>query len=329
MGRAARRMHLKRNRDESSRMVQTFLQSLPHGITLSVRAAGEAGRPVLMFLHGFPEAAFVWDELLVHFAARGYRCVAPNLRGYEHSTTPTEVPAYRPKLIAQDIAALAAIESPARPLACLVAHDWGGAVAWHMANQQPGVMQRLAIVNSPHPGTFLRGLQNDPRQQAASAYMNFLIRPDAEQLLGQNDYARMWPMFGHGSQGSPAWLTDTVRDQYRAVWNGPEGSAPGTGLRGGCNYYRASPLRPPRPGDPAAASVDLPRAMLTVDLPTLVVWAMQDVALPPALIDGLDEYVSQLTLHRVCDASHWIVHEQPQLVARLLGSFLQPARGGL
>lgn len=291
-------------------MIDTWLQPLPHGITLSCRAAGERGRPVLMFLHGFPEAAFVWDELLEHFARPengGYRCVAPNLRGFERSSQPSDVAAYRPKHLVQDIAALIAIEGA--PLECLVAHDWGGAVAWNLANQQPQLAKRLAIVNSPHPGTFLRELKSNPRQQEASAYMNFLVRPDAEELLREGDYRRLFKWF------EPApWLTEPVKQQYREVWD--------ASLTGGCNYYRASPLRPPRPEDPGAAAITLPREMLTVDLPTLVLWAMEDVALPPELIEGLEEYIPRLTLEKVPGATHWIVHEQPEFVAARLQRFL-------
>ena len=302
--------------------IETFQQALPHGITLSCRAAGEPGRPVLLFLHGFPEAAFVWDALLEHFSRPehgGYRCIAPNLRGYERSSLPADVKAYRAKPLVQDIAAL--IQIVGAPLECLVAHDWGGAVAWNLANQLPQLTKRLAIVNSPHPGTFLRELKSNPRQQAASAYMNFLIRPDAEKLLAENDYARMWPFFSQDGK-APAWLTDAVKDQYRQVWNGPAGGPPGAGLVGGCNFYRASPLRPPRADDPAAADIDLPHAMLTVDIPTLVLWAMDDVALPPELIDGLDQYIPRLTLEKIEGASHWIVHERPELVAQRLAGFL-------
>lgn len=303
--------------------IETFQQVLPHGITLSCRAAGQPGRPVLLFLHGFPEAAFVWDALLEHFSRPehgGYRCIAPNLRGYEHSSAPADVKAYRAKPLVQDIAALIAIVGS--PLECLVAHDWGGAVAWNLANQLPQLTRRLAIINSPHPGTFLRELKSNPRQQAASAYMNFLIRPDAEQLLAECDYARMWPFFSHGGT-APSWLTDAVKDQYRAVWNGPAGGPDGAGLVGGCNFYRASPLRPPRPEDPGAAAIELPREMLTVDLPTLVLWGMDDVALPPELIEGLEDYIPRLTLEKVEGASHWIVHERPEFVAARLASFLQ------
>ncbi|MBX3656050.1 MAG: alpha/beta fold hydrolase [Ramlibacter sp.] len=303
-------------------MTETFLQPLPHGISLSCRAAGQRGQPVLLFLHGFPEAAFVWDELLAHFAARGYRCVAPNLRGYEHSSAPADVAAYRPKHLVQDIAALVAIESPGRPLECLVAHDWGGAVAWNFANQMPQLTRRLAIINSPHPGTFLRELKTNPRQQAASAYMNFLVRPDAEALLAHNDFERLWPFFHNGRPEGARWLTEPVKEQYRAVWRGAPGAAPGAGLVGGCNYYRASPLRPATAEDPGVSAVELPHSMLTVSLPTLVIWALEDIALSPELIDGLDQYIPRLTLHRVEGASHWIVHEQPELVARRLTEFL-------
>jgi epoxide hydrolase 4 len=302
-------------------MLQTYLQALPHNITLSCRATGERGRPVLMFLHGFPEAAFVYDELLEHFAKPengGYRCVAPNLRGYEKSSAPAEVSAYRPKFLIQDIAALIAIETAAsgNKLECLIAHDWGGAVAWNLANQLPHLTQKLAIINSPHPGTFLRELKNNPKQQAASAYMNFLIRPDAERILLEDDCRRLFEFFTNmgADKGEFAWLTEDTKQKYRDVWN--------SSLTGGCNYYRASPLRPPTATDKGAAAIDLPKSMLTIDIPTLVLWAMDDIALPPELIEGLDEYIPQLTLHKIHNATHWIVHEQPELVAGYLKTFL-------
>jgi len=302
-------------------MIETYDRALPHGISLSCRAAGEPGRPVLLFLHGFPEGAFVWDFHLAHFAQPengGYRCIAPNLRGFERSSAPADASAYRPKHLVQDIAALIAIEAQAQggQLAGLVAHDWGGAVAWNLANQLPELAQKLVIINSPHPGTFLRELQHSPQQQAASAYMNFLIRPDAEVLLAQDDYRRLWEFLTNGKGGptAPAWLTNEVKDQYRKVWQ--------AGLRGGCNLYRASPLRPSSAVDPAAAAVSLPPELLNVSLPTLVIWALDDIALPPGLIDGLEAFVKLLTLRRVPEATHWIVHEQPQLIADLIASFL-------
>lgn len=292
-------------------MIETFQAALPHGITLSCRASGPAGAPVLVFLHGFPEAAFVWDELLEHFGAR-YRCVAPNLRGFEQSSSPKEPEAYRVKHLMADLEALVAQVSPGAPLEALVAHDWGGAVAWTFAVQRPQLLKRLVIVNSPHPATFLRELKNNPMQQAASAYMNFLCRPDAEALLAADDFRRMWPMFTNMGAADPArkgggWLTPQVREQYRAVW--------GAGLTGGCNYYRASPLRPPTSPDDAIMKLEFAPEFVTVKVPTLVIWAEDDSALPPSLIDGLEAYVPRMRLVRVPGATHWIVHEQPELVA--------------
>ena len=308
-------------KNNSTIMIQTNLHTLPHGITLSCRSAGEPGRPMLVFLHGFPEAAFVWDGLLAHFSKPengGYRCIAPNLRGFECSSAPADVAAYRPKHLVQDIAAL--IESQGAPLECLIAHDWGGALAWNLAASQPDLTKKLVIINSPHPGTFLRELQHSPAQQAASAYMNFLIRPDAEELLAADDYRRLWAFFTAFTADDEAggsdhtWLTEAVKAQYRDVWQ--------HGLTGPLNYYRASPLRPPSPHDPAAAAVSIPRTLLEVHLPTLVIWGMKDKALPPALLDGLDDYVPNLQLHCVKDATHWIVHEQPELVTLYLQQFL-------
>jgi len=293
-------------------MIETFQAVLPHGITLSCRASGPAGAPVLLFLHGFPEAAFVWDELLEHFGSR-YRCIAPNLRGFEQSSSPNEPEAYRVKHLVADLEALIAHVSPGgAPLEALVAHDWGGAVAWTFAAQRPQLIKRLVIVNSPHPATFLRELRNNPLQQAASAYMNFLCRPDAEALLAADDFRRMWPMFTNMGAADPArkggaWLTPQVRDQYRAVWN--------AGLTGGCNYYRASPLRPPTSPDDAIMKLEFAPEFVTVNVPTLVIWAEEDSALPPSLVDGLEAYIPRMRLVRVPGATHWIVHEQPELVA--------------
>ena len=185
----------------------------------------------------------------------------------------------------------------------------------------PGCMNKLAIINSPHPGTFLRELQHSPAQQACSAYMNFLIRPDAEALLAEDDFRRLWEFFTAmgAADGPHAWLTDAIKAQYRDIWR--------AGLTGPLNYYRASPLRPPRAGpphnDPAAAGVVIPREKLEVHVPTLVIWAMDDTALPPALLDGLEDFVPQMQLQGVEGATHWVVHEQPQKIIGYLQEFLR------
>jgi pimeloyl-ACP methyl ester carboxylesterase len=299
-------------------MIEHSTLTLPHGITLVCRSSGERGRPVLLFLHGFPEAAFVWDELLAHFSQPengGYRCVAPNLRGYAGSSAPADVRDYRAKHLVQDVLALIALETGGAPLSALVAHDWGGALAWNLAALHPEATARLAIINSPHPGTFLRELQHSPEQQRASAYMNFLCRPDAAALLTEDDFRRLWPFFTNmgATDGPHAWLTEALKDQYRAVWR--------QGLDGALNYYRASPLRPAT--GHGALAVTLPLEMLEVRVPTHVLWAMDDSALPPGLLNGLDGYVPDLHLTRLPGATHWVVHEQPQRVMAWLAGALR------
>ncbi len=277
--------------------------ALPHGITLSCRAAGAADAPrKVLLLHGFPEAAFVWDEVTAALAPLA-RCLAPNLRGYERSSAPAEVEAYRARHLVADVAAL--IDAMGSPVDLLVAHDWGGGLAWNLAALSPQRVRRLVIVNAPHPGALLRELRDNPAQQAASAYMRELVRPDAAAHLAADDFAALWAVLGRF--GSASWLTPALRAQYRQVW--------AMGLDGALNYYRASPLKPPaNDGDRALNSLVLPDSVVRVDVPTTVLWGDDDHALLPALLDGLDRWVPDLQLHRLAGASHWIVHEQPQWV---------------
>jgi pimeloyl-ACP methyl ester carboxylesterase len=301
----------------SSFPIECFDARLLHGITLSCRACGPGDAPRLVFLHGFPEGAFVWDELMRHFGGR-YRCVAPNLRGYERSSAPAEVAAYRPKELMADIEAL--IVHLGGSIEALVAHDWGGALAWNFAVRHAPRLKHLVIINAPHPATFLRELQHNLEQQAASAYMNFLRRPDAQALLVENDYARLWLSFTNMGAADPqhpggGWLTDDAKAKYRDVWR--------SGLEGALNYYRASPLHPPTPDDPAVMSLQFPPETVTVPVPTLVIWAEADAALRVGLLDGLDAFVPRMRVVRVPGATHWIVHERPELVAREIEHELQ------
>lgn len=298
-------------------MIDTFDVRLPHGIRLSCRAAGAADAPLIVLLHGFPEAAFVWDAVMAKLCDR-YRCVAPNMRGYEASSAPSDVAAYRPKHLVADIVAL--IDHLGAPARALVAHDWGGALAWNLAAQHPQAIQRLVIINAPHPATFLRELQHNPAQQAASAYMNFLVRPDAERLLADNDFARMWSFFTGMGAANPthpggAWLDEATKDRYRDVWR--------RGLTGPLNYYRASPLRPPTAQDRTLMDLKLPAEAVTVHLPTRVLWAEADLALPSSLLDGLEVFVPVLSVERLPTATHWVVHEQPERIAREIAAFAQ------
>lgn len=301
--------------------IETFERALPHGITLSCRAAGEAGRPLMVFLHGFPEAAFIWDPLLEWFADPahgGYRCVAPNLRGFERSSSPKEVEAYRPQLLLQDVAALATSERPDGRIDTLVAHDWGGAFGWGFANALPQQLGRLVIINSPHSGTFIRELKTNPAQQKASAYMNWLAAPGSEAVLAENDHARLFAMFTMMKAGPDGfgWLTEAVKQQYRDVWN--------QGLTGACNLYRVTPMKPPVPGKTTADDIPtLPDERLRVEVPTLVLWALDDAALLPGLLDGLEHWVPKLEVQKIPGATHWVIHEQPKGVAERVAAFQQ------
>lgn len=291
--------------------IDTHFVDLPHGVRLSCRAAGAADAPRrIVLLHGFPEAAFVWDPLMRELGP-GARCVAPNLRGYEHSSAPPDVRAYRAKHLVQDIDAL--IETMGGRIDVLVAHDWGGGVAWNLAALRPQRLGALVIANSPHPGALLRELRHNPAQQVASAYMDELVVPDAAARLAADDYARLWASLERG--GPAVWLTEAQRARYRAVWS--------CGLEGALNFYRASPLRP---GSEELQRIELPASVVQVRVPTTVVWGLRDHALLPGLLDGLEQWVTPLQLLRVPDASHWIVHERPDLVLRAITAALGAAR---
>ncbi|MEG3000655.1 MAG: alpha/beta fold hydrolase [Comamonas sp.] len=294
-------------------MIETIRHHLPHGITLDCRACGTPGKPLLLFVHGFPEGAFIWDGVMTPFADR-WRCVAPDLRGYGHSSQPPDVAAYKPKALVHDLAALIARESPGQPAACVIGHDWGGALAWNLAIQRPESLQQLLIINAPHPGTFLRELQRNPAQQAASQYMHFLRRPDAASLLLADDARRLWYFFRTPAGALPDWLTPELQAHYLAHWQ--------QSLTTACHYYSASPLAPPRGDDHSIQQLQLPDSLLATRVPTQVLWGMQDAALHPELLRGLEQWVPQLSVEQVPGASHWLVHEQPATVIRSLHRLL-------
>lgn len=298
--------------------IDTPTIELPSGIRLACRSSGPEDGPLLLMLHGFPQAAFVWDDLLVHLGAQGYRCVAPNLRGYIGSSAPPEASAYKAGAISQDIVDLMHHLSPQRPLAALIAHDWGGAIAWNLAaTQGPQRLRQLIAINSPHPATFLHALQHDAEQQQASSYMHFLARDDAADLLAEGDFARLWPFLrdaDHPDQ-DPAWLSPALKQAHHDAWS--------AGLRGPCAYYQQSPLKPSRGADDPVMALTLPKTLTEVNVPTDVIWGDGDRALRPVLLDGLHEHVHDLRIHHVADASHWVIHEQPDTVMRLVTQALQ------
>jgi pimeloyl-ACP methyl ester carboxylesterase len=197
-------------------------------------------------------------------------------------------------------------------LKALVAHDWGGGVAWNLANQLPQLMHKLVIINSPHPGTFLRDLKSNPAQIAASAYMNYFCEPQAAAELSANQFEVLFGFLEKGVE--PTWLTPEVKANYHAAWS--------CGLQGGLNYYCASPLKPDKPGENTLQNLELPHSMLRINVPTLLLWGLKDVALLPSLNEGLSEHIPHLTYVPIEDGSHWVVHEHPQIVQREISTFL-------
>ena len=302
-------------------MIQTFDAVLPHGITLNCRSSGRPGLPVLVFVHGFPEAAFVWDALLEHFGDR-YRCIAPNLRGFGKSSSPHEVEAYRAKHLVADLCG-ADRSAGGRP-------GRGGDRA--RLGRRAGMESRVAAARDDETARHRQlAAPRDlparaPAQPGAAGGERLHEFPLSARCrgaaLGENDFARLWPFFTNMGAADPShpgggWLTEAVRAQYREVWQ--------AGLHGGCNYYRASPLRPPTATDDSVLKLQLPPDFCTVHVPTLVIWAEDDVALPVALLDGLDRYVPKLRLVRVPGATHWIVHERPDWVAAQIEQELKSA----
>lgn len=263
---------------------------------------------LILFAHGFPEFWYEWRRQLEEFG-RDRLAVAPDLRGYNLTSKPDAVEQYRVKYLIDDLRALARRLGAER--FTLVAHDWGGAVAWAFAIAHPELLERLIIINAPHPGVFARLLHSNPEQQAASQYMRLFCTPQAEEILSSDNYRWL----------SKALFEDGVdpaeRPKYIAAW-----SQPGA-LTGGLNYYRAARLLPPPPGTPLPKTpLDLDVASLTVRVPTLVIWGERDRALTVANLDGLEEFVPQLTVRRIPDANHWVIHQKPDSVNGYIREFL-------
>lgn len=287
------------------------------GIRLHYASAGQPGQPLLLFVHGFPEFWGAWADLLPRFGERWF-AVAPDLRGYNLSDKPSDPQAYRPAALIGDLSAL--ITRLGYQRATVVAHDWGGALAWGLAIAQPARVERLVSINSPHPYAFWQALCTDAEQQSASRYMNFLRQPGSEQALLADGCAMLRRMLD--GFGGRSWLTGDTLARYLAAWQQPGA------MRAGVEYYRASPLYPPTDDDPGARRVTMQPADFTVRVPTLVLWGEGDRALRPVLLDRLPELVPDLRIERFPQASHWIVHEVPDDVVAAIGRFIDPMSPG-
>jgi pimeloyl-ACP methyl ester carboxylesterase len=219
---------------------------------------------------------------------------------------------YRPKLITQDIEQLIAYLGYQRCV--MVAHDWGGAIAWNIAISRSGLLDRLIIINATHPYAFAKALANDPEQQQASTYMNWLRASGSEQALAKDDFRVMEQLMLGMGRPSDHWFDAATRQRYHASW--------ARGLSGGVNYYRATPLYPPTDEDPGAGKLSLNPEDFRCHVPVRVIWGMQDKALLPQLLDPLPELIDDLIIERLPEATHWVVHEQPERINQLIERFL-------
>jgi pimeloyl-ACP methyl ester carboxylesterase len=222
------------------------------------------------------------------------------MRGYNLSSKPAEVEAYRVPALVEDLCALA--DHLGHERFVLVAHDWGGVVAWAFAMAHPERLSRLVIINAPHPVIFRRELASNTAQQEASRYIATFRTPQAEAILSANGNAVLeHTVLADGL--ARGYISETDRAQYHKAW-----SEPGA-LTGGLNWYRAMDQGTVEPR--------------VIEVPTLVIWGMGDTALLAGNLDGLDQHVHHLTIERVPDADHWVVHQRPDLVNTAIRRFLQ------
>jgi pimeloyl-ACP methyl ester carboxylesterase len=283
-----------------------------NGVRLHYVSVGRG--ELVLFVHGFPEFWGAWEHQLAEFG-RAYQAVALDMRGYNLSSKPEDVEDYHVVHLVDDLRSLA--RHLGHEKMTLVAHDWGGAVAWSTAIRHPDWVEKLVIINAPHPAIFARELLHNPEQQAASQYMLFFRSPKAERVLSRDNYAGLLEVL---TEFGSKWDMDPdTRRKYIDAWS-QRGA-----LTGGLNYYRASPMYPPTSAqdeEKINSILDLPHEMLAVKAPTLVIWGEQDRALLSGNLDGLEKYVDNLTVRRIPDGSHWIIHEQPARVNKLIGAFL-------
>jgi pimeloyl-ACP methyl ester carboxylesterase len=283
-------------------------------LKLHCAASGPEDGHLLLFLHGFPEFWYAWRHQLADLGD-AYHCIAPDLPGYNLSSKPPEVARYRTKRLIDDVVAFAAQFSRKRKFT-LIAHDWGGALAWAFAIKRPALIDRLVIINAVHPGAFQREMANNPAQGVASQYIHEFRAEGSEARYAANDYALVWRSLSKTAEAGH--LTATDRAAFVKAW-----SEPGA-LTGMFNWYRAMRIDPPKVGVAPAADVYNDDALM-VRVPTLVIWGMQDTSLLPGCVEGLERWVPQVDVRRVPDGSHWIVYEKPKLISDTIRDWLKSA----
>ncbi|OON67446.1 alpha/beta fold hydrolase [Hymenobacter sp. CRA2] len=276
-----------------------------NGLRLHVVQSGPVDGPLVVLLHGFPEFWYGWHRQIPALAAAGYRVWAPDQRGYNLSDKPGRVAAYAvPKLVADIIGLL---DAAGRPQACVVGHDWGGIVAWHLAMQHPERVARVAILNVPHPAVFGRTLRHSGRQRRKSWYALFFQLPWLpEQLTRLNHWwAGRQALVGTSRRGT--FSHDDLR-RYRLAW-----SQPGA-MRSMINWYRAAARQ-------GRQSIQGGR----IEVPLQLIWGRRDAFLEAHMAAESLHYCDQGRLTYFDKATHWVQHEEAERVNQLLLEFLGEA----
>lgn len=295
---------------------------LSTGVTLSTLVTGNASAaaPVILFLHGFPAGSWMWEGVVADASLARFRLVAPDMRGYNRSSAPAGVASYALPLLAADVAAL--IGAVAAPGVHLVAHDWGGAVAWWVASARPDLLLSLSIVDMAHPLGWIFAVRTDAAQQAASAYVLSFVNPAFTAYAEAGDFALLKSIYS----SEPFW--PSMEPAYENSW-----SVAGT-VDAALNYYRAN-VRPHCPLSCVNASCwqqgvdssfdDMPNGGFTpAALRVLVQFGMRDSAFDvPFQLDFIATMVrGALSVVRFANATHWLPQEQPAAVAANIAAFI-------
>lgn len=267
----------------------------------------------IIFLHGFPEYWATWHSQLAFFSEE-YRLIAPDLPGYNLSDKPAELDFYTvPRLI--DFMARFIQKVAMGDKVYLVAHDWGGAIAWPLVAFHKELFVKLIILNSGHPSTFTREMIHNPEQQGKSAYIHDLVSNKGVAKITANNYANLQDTLFNGMR--QGCLSTNQKMAYLQAWQ-----QPGAAL-GMLQYYRAMPQRPPALSKHASADVQaMTIPNIRIDVPTLILWGEQDEAFVLENLDGIEDYVPVCKIVRFADASHWLQHDKPLEVADEIEAFI-------
>jgi pimeloyl-ACP methyl ester carboxylesterase len=282
-------------------------------LRFEVQQCGDpSARELALCLHGFPEHAYSWRMQLPHLAALGKLAWAPNLRGYGRSSRPRGARRYALELLVEDVCRL--IDAADCDSVTLIGHDWGGVLAWMVALTEARPIDRLVVMNIPHPAIMRETLRwpfRSPRQLLRSWYALFFQIPWLPERLLTLRGARLVGEAFRGAAIDKSRFPDEVTDFYRK-----QALEPGAATAM-INWYRGIRHSKLVPGD--AGQLDV------IDVPTLMIWGEADVALGVELTYGTEERVRDLTIRYLPDVSHWVQQEAPEVVNELLEAWLKGA----